>query len=67
MLTDEGLDRPLAESDRAPVLDPCRVTLIPVEGVRRASEFVSGFGDGQETIAASRSPEGEEKCDDLRE
>ena len=36
-------------------------------GGKTGSEFVSGFGDGQETIATGRSPEGEEKCDDLRE
>jgi hypothetical protein len=43
------------------------VALVPVKGVRSAAQFVSGFGGGQETIAASRSPEGEEKCDDLGE
>jgi hypothetical protein len=35
--------------------------------VRSAAQFVSGFGGGQETIAAGGSTEGEEECDDLGE
>jgi len=66
-LTDERFERPLAKPDRAPVLDSRRVTLVPIKGVRGAPELMGGFRDGQEPIATSRSPEGEEKCDNLGE
>src|SRR5262245_50439389 len=66
-LTDEGLDGLLAEPDRAPVLNPRRVTLIPAKGVLGAPELMGGVLHRQEAVAAGGSPEGEEEGDDLSE
>jgi hypothetical protein len=56
-----------AEQDRPAVLDPRRVTLIPVKGVLGASELVGRVLHRQEPVSTGGSTEGEEERDNLGE